>query len=423
MARPIGILAVCFALQFSCSPSKSPQLPSGVAVPFLDDPGVSSVEVGNPVFEKRLVRGFYWAHQEAWRWTAPEFAVSLDTPAVGEPVFLELRAHAPDEYISQVGQATLTATVNGVEVGKHDCAGKGDVQRVWPVPERALTRSPVEVAFRLDKAAQARNGTPERMPAGQPFGLIVVDIKLRVDEEKSLSPATAVKMARQDYRRLIAERRLKMSDEKRRELQRLFHDLPVWSHTWFDNMRIEKTPLDLWMVRQVLYEVRPEMIVETGTWRGGSALYWAQTLDSLGLHNSRVVTVDLQNITANAASHPLWKKYVRFLQGSSTDQTIVAKIAAMTAGRRTVVMLDSDHSMKHVLDELHAYAPMVSSGSYLIVEDTHLDGVPTNPGFGPGPTAAVKAFLAEPASRDFFVDEDREAMIITFNPGGWLRKR
>lgn len=420
MVRPIWIFIVCCALQLACT-SAPPA--GGARAPFLDNPGISAVEVANPVFEKRLVRGFYWAREDAWRWTAPEFAVSLDAPAAGEPVFLELRAHAPREYMSQVGQATLTATVNGVEVGRHDCASNGDVWPVWPVPERALSKSPAEVAFRLDKAARANNGTPERMPAGQPFGLIVVDIKLRVDEEKALSRATAVTMARQDYRRLVAERRLKMSGEKRQELQRLFHDLPVWSHTWFDNVRIEKTPLDLWMVRQIFYETRPEIVVETGTWRGGSALYWAHTLDSLGLTASRVVTVDLQDITANAAAHPLWKKYVRFLQGSSTDKKIVSQIAALTVGRRTLVMLDSDHSMKHVLDELHAYAPMVSRGSYLIVEDTHLDGVPTNPGFGPGPAAAVRAFLAEPGGGGFFADEDREAMVITFNPGGWLRRR
>ena len=421
MAHPTWLFAAGAAVLISCSSSL--RLSTGTAVPFLDDPGISSVEVGNPLFEKRLLRGFYWAHEGAWRWTAPEFAVSLDVPARDEPVFLELRAHAPAEYLSQVARATLTATVNGVEVGTYDCAAKGDVYRVWPVPARALARSPAEVAFLVDKAAHAVNGLPERMPAGQPFGLIAVDIKLRVDEEKSLSPPTAVRMARQDYRRLLAERRLKMSDDKRREVQRMFHDISVWSHTWFDNMRIEKTPLDLWMVRQIFYEVRPDVVVETGTWRGGSALYWANTLESLGLTGSRIVTVDLQNITANAAANPLWKKYVRFLQGSSTDKKIVAEIAAITTGRRTLVMLDSDHSMKHVLDELHAYAPMVSSGSYLIVEDTHLDGVPTSPEFGPGPAAAVKAFLTEPAGRDFFVDEDREAMIITFNPGGWLRKR
>jgi cephalosporin hydroxylase len=72
---------------------------------------------------------------------------------------------------------------------------------------------------------------------------------------------------------------------------------------------------------------------------------------------------------------------------------------------------------------LEAYAPMVTSGSYLIVEDPHMDGVPTYPHFGPGPAAAVKAFLEQPAGKSFFVDEEREAMIITFNPGGWLRRR
>lgn len=229
--------------------------------------------------------------------------------------------------------------------------------------------------------------------------------------------------ARQGYRRLVAERRLKLPEEKYREIQRLFHDIPVWSHTWFGNVKIEKTPLDLWMVQQILYEVQPEFIVETGTWRGGSALFCAHTLQGLGLVNSRVLTVDLRNITANAVANPLWRKYVRFFQGSSTDPKIVSTIRGIVKGRRTLVMLDSDHSRKHVLAELEAYAPMVTSGSYLIGEDTHMDAVPTYPHFGPGPAAAVKAFLEQPAGREFFVDLDREALIVTFNPGGWLRRR
>jgi cephalosporin hydroxylase len=125
----------------------------------------------------------------------------------------------------------------------------------------------------------------------------------------------------------------------------------------------------------------------------------------------------------NAAVHPLWKKYVTFLQASSTDEKIVSQIAAMVKGRRTIVVLDSDHRAQHVLRELRAYAPMVSSGSYLVVEDTHIDGIPTQPDFGPGPAAAVEMFLKEPAGRQFTRDMRREAFVMTFNPGGWLKRK
>jgi cephalosporin hydroxylase len=79
--------------------------------------------------------------------------------------------------------------------------------------------------------------------------------------------------------------------------------------------------------------------------------------------------------------------------------------------------------MKHVLDELHAYSPMVSARSYLVVEDTHIDGIPTQPEAGPGPLAAVQKFLAEDAGKAFEQDLTREAFIMTFNPGGWLRRK
>jgi cephalosporin hydroxylase len=79
--------------------------------------------------------------------------------------------------------------------------------------------------------------------------------------------------------------------------------------------------------------------------------------------------------------------------------------------------------MGHVINELHAYAPMVSRGSYLVVEDTHMDGVPTAPDFGPGPMAAVRRFLEEDAGKAFTQDLTREAYIMTFNPGGWLLRK
>jgi cephalosporin hydroxylase len=177
------------------------------------------------------------------------------------------------------------------------------------------------------------------------------------------------------------------------------------------------------MMQQIIYETQPDYVVETGTWMGGSALYWAHTLNGMGMERSRVLTVDIQDNHAAAAANPLWKRYVTFFRGSSTDPDLVAKIAVLVKGKKTLIALDSDHSMGHVLQELDAYAPLVSAGSYIVVEDTHLDGVPTDPSFGPGPMAAVRKFLERGGGKTFEQDFTREAYIMTFNPGGWLKRR
>jgi cephalosporin hydroxylase len=114
---------------------------------------------------------------------------------------------------------------------------------------------------------------------------------------------------------------------------------------------------------------------------------------------------------------------VTFYKGSSTDPAIVARIAKQVAGGRVIVNLDSDHAMQHVLNELRLYAPMVSPGSYIAVEDTHLDGVPTHPDMGAGPMAAVLEFLKEDAGHDFEQDFTREAFVMTSYPGGFLRRK
>lgn len=248
-------------------------------------------------------------------------------------------------------------------------------------------------------------------------------IALRHTNDTLFDREQEVVRARQGYEYLLAKRDLMVSPSQQHALLRLFHDVPVWQHTFFQNVAIEKNPLDLWMVQQIIFEVQPEVVIETGTWMGGSALYWAHTLNGMGLENSRVVTIDVQDACATAREHPLWKKYVTFLRGSSTDPAIVATASRIATGKRTLVTLDSDHSKAHVLGEMSAYAPLVSRESYLIVEDTHLDGVPTAPESGPGPAAAVREFLDGGGNRTFEPDATREAYMITFNPGGWLKRK
>ncbi len=230
--------------------------------------------------------------------------------------------------------------------------------------------------------------------------------------------ATAMQQA---FAEIVAQRDVKIPIEQQKEIAKLFHDLNVWQNMWFLGIPIQKNPCDLWMMQQIIYETRPDVIVETGTFRGGSALYFAHALEGLGLTNSKVITVDIEDVCREAAELPLWQKHVDFIHGSSTDPKVVDEIRQKCRGKRVMVVLDSVHEKDYVLKELDVYAPLVSPGNYLIVEDTNSDGVPIFPG-SVGPTAALQEFLPTPEGRHFKQDPGREALVLTFNPGGWLKR-
>jgi cephalosporin hydroxylase len=176
----------------------------------------------------------------------------------------------------------------------------------------------------------------------------------------------------------------------------------------------QKCVFDLWIYQEILHEIRPAVIIECGTANGGSAIFLASICELLG--RGEVVTIDI----AEQAGRPAHQR-ITYLTGSSTSPEIFSSVEQLVGSRGPVlVILDSNHERDHVLDELRLYAPLVSSGSYLIVEDSNINGHPVLPEFGPGPAEAIDEFLAE--SEDFFVDRTREKFFLTFNPGGYLRK-
>ena len=181
---------------------------------------------------------------------------------------------------------------------------------------------------------------------------------------------------------------------------------------WF-GVPIQKSPLDCWVYQELLHELRPDLVVETGTYLGGSALFFAHLLDLLG--KGAVITVDRQRRAD--VTHPR----VTQLIGDSTSDEILGRVRAAASGARCVlVALDSDHSAAHVLREMRAFAPLVTLGSYLVVEDTNVNGHPVMPEHGPGPLEAVREFLS---SDDSFVgDRSREKFLVSYFPEGWLRR-
>jgi cephalosporin hydroxylase len=199
------------------------------------------------------------------------------------------------------------------------------------------------------------------------------------------------------------------------DFARLYYDSErrTWKNTRWLGVGVQKTPLDLWIYQEVITDIRPALIVETGTAAGGSALYMATVSDALG--TGEIISVDIAKGTR--PTHPR----ITYLHGSSISRDVCSAVAerARTASP-VIVILDSDHSRDHVLAELDCYAELVTPGSYLIVEDTNINGHPVLPKFGPGPKEAVSEFLG--SRTDFEIDRECEKFFLTFNPGGYLRR-
>lgn len=173
-----------------------------------------------------------------------------------------------------------------------------------------------------------------------------------------------------------------------------------------------KCPMDMWAYQEILFETRPDLIIECGTRFGGSTAYLAALCDMLD--RGRVVSIDVER-RVDRPSHPR----IRYIHGSSVDPAIVAAVRAeIGPDERVMVILDSDHARDHVRAELEAYHALVSRGCYLIVEDTNVNGHPVYPEHGPGPMEAAQDFLA--GHSEFRVDESRERFLLTLNPSGYL---
>jgi cephalosporin hydroxylase len=193
-----------------------------------------------------------------------------------------------------------------------------------------------------------------------------------------------------------------------------------------------QNPLDVWITQEIIHETKPDVILDIGTHKGGSAALWAVILEHVN-PDGQIISIDIEDKVTTAKELPVVQRRVTFLVGSSTDPAIVAQVKALTAGRKVMAILDSLHTKAHVKKELEAYSPLIPVGGYLIVQDTVVDR--DDPAFrrvkqtqswsknivpGHGPGAAIAAFLSE--RDDFEIDKSRERYHATNNHNGFLKR-
>jgi cephalosporin hydroxylase len=179
--------------------------------------------------------------------------------------------------------------------------------------------------------------------------------------------------------------------------------------------QIWQFPMDVWLLQEMVSTLRPDVIVETGTYMGGSAYFFATLCDLLG--HGEVISIDI------AAKATIPHPRISYLTASSTDPDVVADVAERIGkldAHQVLVVLDSDHEPQHVLRELEAYARFVPVGGYIHVQDGSIDELPML-GKAPGPGAAAHAFLSR--HPEFVRDQTVERrFVMTAHPYGWLRR-
>jgi cephalosporin hydroxylase len=200
-----------------------------------------------------------------------------------------------------------------------------------------------------------------------------------------------------------------------------------YNFTWLGRPIIQ-FPQDIVALQEIIWRVRPDLIVETGIAHGGSLIFSASMLELLG-GDGVALGIEIELRPQNRAEiekHPLFKR-IKIIEGSSIDESVAGEVRRVAAGKRQVlVILDSNHTHDHVREELRLYSPLVTKGSYLVVFDTVVedkpdDLFPNRPwGRGNNPKTAVREFLK--TNDRFEIDKDIEGkLLLTVAPDGYLR--
>ncbi|HUQ67214.1 MAG TPA: cephalosporin hydroxylase family protein [Flavitalea sp.] len=187
-------------------------------------------------------------------------------------------------------------------------------------------------------------------------------------------------------------------------------------------------PQDMIAMQEIIWKVKPDLIIETGIAHGGSLIYYASLLELVGKGEVLGIDIDIrEHNRQEIESHPMFRR-IKMLQGSSVDGSMADDVAKYAAGKGTVmVCLDSNHTHDHVLHELKYYSPLVTVGSYLVVFDTIVEDLPDNylPGRawarGDNPKTAVHEFLK--SHPEFIIDRDIDnKLLVSVAPQGYLKR-
>ena len=201
-----------------------------------------------------------------------------------------------------------------------------------------------------------------------------------------------------------------------------------YNFTWMGRPIIQY-PQDIIAMQEIIWRVKPDLIIETGIAHGGSLVFYASMLELIG-GDGKVVGIDIDIRDHNRIEiekHPMMKRIV-MLEGSSTHEEIVDQVNEIAKDKKSImIFLDSHHSHKHVLGEMNAYGRHVSEGSYMVVFDTCIELFPE--GYcsdrpwdvGNNPMTAIQEFLE---TDDSFIRDEliNSKAIITAAPNGYLRK-
>lgn len=189
----------------------------------------------------------------------------------------------------------------------------------------------------------------------------------------------------------------------------------IVNQTSYFGVRAQKNPLDAWVYQEILYEMRPDVVIEIGNANGGGALYLAHLCDLLG--KGRVIGIDLSHrqVPDEVKAHPR----ITFIDGDACER--FDEVSRMIGGDETVLVIeDSSHTYANTLNVLRLYSQLTRPGDYFIVEDSICrHGLPVGP--DPGPYEAIDDFVQE--NPEFEIDRTRERFLITWNPKGYLRRR
>lgn len=193
-------------------------------------------------------------------------------------------------------------------------------------------------------------------------------------------------------------------------------------------------PQDIVAMQELVWSVKPELIIETGIARGGSAIFYASLLELIAICSGQqgelvAIDIDIRAPNRKAIEAHALSRRIRMIEGSSISADIIEQVRQFAKAKsRVLVCLDSNHTHDHVLAELRAYAPLVTPGSYVvvfdtIVEDLPADGFANRPwGRGNNPKTAVHQFLKENSEFEI-VCAVHDKLQISVAPDGFLRRK